>query len=404
MGLMKRMLEEAQERGFDALPHDHVCDECFADEALAAFVREHAEEPRCDYCERAADKPIAAPTDAVMAAIVGGLRYEHARAVDELPWDGGDGGWQGAPTWDTYDVFARIGWPFVNEQLAQDVIAAIQNADWCEQITPGTLLSFDWERFVALVSHRQRFLFAPEQEEMRLLVKLGQLMRKHGLLRELPVRTAFSRVRVHGPAEPIRGAQDIGTPPGPSARANRMSGAGIPVFYGARDDRTAVVETVEPADVGTSLVTLGRFALTTPLLVVDLTAIPSVPSLFDAERRELRDELTFLDGFARDVSKPVRRDGSEHIEYVPTQIVCEYLRQRLADVEGRRPQGILFRSSARPEGTVAALFVGREDCLDEDAPAAGDRAQLRLSEAVRIDVAVHVEMRRTRELRFDDDA
>jgi hypothetical protein len=47
------------------------------------------------------------------------------------------------------------------------------------------------------------------------------------------------------------------------------------------------------------------------------------PSLFDEQRRHLRAGLSFLHDFAADLAKPIEKDGREHIEYVPTQIVTE---------------------------------------------------------------------------------
>jgi hypothetical protein len=127
MGQAKRDMEAAEERGFHSLPQEHVCGECFDDSALAGFISENAEATQCDYCGRTADTPIAAPTDAVMETIVEGLNSEYLRAIDELWWESREGGWQGATTWATWDLFEHLGWPFVNDQLAQDVLASIGN-------------------------------------------------------------------------------------------------------------------------------------------------------------------------------------------------------------------------------------------------------------------------------------
>jgi hypothetical protein len=133
--------------------------------------------------------------------------------------------------------------------------------------------------------------------------------------------------------------------------------------------------------------------------VLDLTRLPASPSLFDVERRQRRGDLTFLNSFVREVSKPVRRDGTEHIDYVPTQILCEYIRHGFADGE---IAGILFRSTMSPEGTVTALFVDREDCLEPDADADLGRPQLRLVDTQEVDVEVSVSSSRARPIEFPD--
>ena len=51
--------------------------------------------------------------------------------------------------------------------------------------------------------------------------------------------------------------------------------------------------------------------------------VPAWPSGVSSHerRRHLRAALSFLRGFVEDLAKPIKKDGREHIEYVPTQIV-----------------------------------------------------------------------------------
>ena len=60
--------------------------------------------------------------------------------------------------------------------------------------------------------------------------------------------------------------------------------------------------------------------------MVNLTALSPIPSVFDPEQRKYYYELVFLHEFAQDLSAPVVLDGREHIEYVPTQVITEYMR------------------------------------------------------------------------------
>lgn len=389
-----RQLEEDEERGFSSLPRDHVCDECFDDEALGNLIRENVSALECDYCGRSLAEPIAAETDIVMAAIVAGIRAEFERAIDELPWDSAEGGWQGARTWDGMDLFDEIGWPFVNEELADDVIAAIGEEPWCRRVFIGVDaedLELNWHQFVETVSHERRFLFGGVDS----LTAVGELFSSYGLLGTLAPENTLSRVRVHDARDQIRSVADLGTPPPRAARANRMSAAGIPLFYAACDDETAIAETVAPVDAVERKVALGHFQLTAPIQVLDLTQLPPPPSLFDPGKLEERGDLIFLHSFVREVSKPVRRDGSEHIDYVPTQILCEYIRHEFAD---GGVEGILFRSTVRPQGTVAALFIDRDDCLAADAERDQERAQLVMVDAGRVEVEVEVRPLQTQPL------
>lgn len=51
-----------------------------------------------------------------------------------------------------------------------------------------------------------------------------------------------------------------------------------------------------------------------------------MPSLFDKKNRYARDVIRFLNKFSVKVSSPIERDGREHTEYVPTQMLSEYFR------------------------------------------------------------------------------
>jgi hypothetical protein len=55
-----------------------------------------------------------------------------------------------------------------------------------------------------------------------------------------------------------------------------------------------------------------------------------------------------------EISRPIARDAHRHIEYVPTQVVTEYVSARYED---RPVEGIRYRSSKNPKGTALVLFA-----------------------------------------------
>ena len=141
-----------------------------------------------------------------------------------------------------------------------------------------------------------------------------------------------------------------------------MSAAGIPLFYGAFDGDTVVREIWAGPTAGKELVSVGRFANTAPLAVIDLAALPEIPSIFDEELRHLRPALWFLYEFSQHISAPVRAAAPterEGIEYVPTQIVSEYFRTTFGTDYGQPVSGLLYRSAAHGGGVCCALFVSR---------------------------------------------
>ena len=79
----------------------------------------------------------------------------------------------------------------------------------------------------------------------------------------------------------------------------------------------------------------------------------NIPSVFDCTvSRQEQYRSVFLAGFARDIAKPIVRDERVHQDYVPTQVVTEFIRFVL------RPSadGVAY-PSARADGTNVVLFA-----------------------------------------------
>jgi hypothetical protein len=77
--------------------------------------------------------------------------------------------------------------------------------------------------------------------------------------------------------------------------------------------------------------------------VVDFTDLPKVPSMFDPERGRLRRSLLFLHKFVAQLSKPIRGREYDQIDYVPTQVVTEYLLRIFGN--GKVVSGLLYPST-----------------------------------------------------------
>jgi len=86
----------------------------------------------------------------------------------------------------------------------------------------------------------------------------------------------------------------------------------------------------------------GTFRPLRALNLLNLADLPPIPSVFDTERHGMIHSLRFLHAFAADISQPIARDGREHIEYVPTQIVTEYFRRVFRLIDGSSLDGIIY--------------------------------------------------------------
>lgn len=243
-------------------------------------------------------------------------------------------------------------------------------------MTEHEALTRGWQEFTRQVKHVTRYLFfnAPRPDDDyveeadgmlpgRVLAQLGNLFRTYNMFRVLPARHPVIRARVVRRGERPSTPADLGTPPHDLAvYPNRMSPAGIGMFYGAFDRSTAILETYQPRRSRNREIAVAEFICLRPLHVLDLTRLPPVPSRYDAAKRSHRDPIRFLRAFERDFTQPVERDGRAHAEYAPTQVITEYVRHRLTTSEGNRVDGIVYRSARNPAAQAVVVFAGPEHC------------------------------------------
>lgn len=152
------------------------------------------------------------------------------------------------------------------------------------------------------------------------------------------------------------------------------------MFYGAFDEETALLETYVKREEEPAKATIATFETAKPMRVVNLTKLPAIPSIFDSDKRWMRPGATFLRAFVKDISQPIEKDGREHIEYVPTQIVTEYFRRIYADEDGEAVRGILYPSARNDGGVSCVLFFENANCCDRQELKEGQHQWLVLDE------------------------
>ena len=144
----------------------------------------------------------------------------------------------------------------------------------------------------------------------------------------------------------------LGPAPAQKGKAGRMNVSGIPAFYGSFDLETCAAELRPP--VGGKIAS-ASFRLARPLCVLDMTRFRKRPKQLDPFAKDHVRRLTqwrFMQRFRREISKPILKTD-EHIDYVPTQAVAEYLNAvhevRMGE-DKIHVDAIIFNSAQRPDG------------------------------------------------------
>lgn len=152
----------------------------------------------------------------------------------------------------------------------------------------------------------------------------------------------------------VYSAKEMGCPPKEKATSGRANPSGIPYLYLCSDVETTLYEV---RSVLLDKISVGTFKVKNKLNIVDFS---NEINLFYAysitdSNMELSDivrKKIIFDQISKDLSKPLRRFDSE-VEYVPTQLICEYCKINGAD-------GIRFRSSLHNSGRNTVLFNGND--------------------------------------------
>lgn len=377
------------------VPDKFVCSACIDDYAIKEFINEYAIEQECSYCAKKSSRLIAAPLEDVIAFMLKGIWTEWDEPNNCMSWDED---WVGAEVIDSDELIRyRVGLESSNEEVLDDIILTLTDLQWCQRDPYGLpddeKLIFGWHTFCEQVKHHTRYIFfltkngedgeeerfydrdnIPVHEMIgRISYEISMLERDIDIVKVLPTGTRLWRVRIDE-KDFFDRAADVGTVPSHKAKySNRMSPAGIPMFYGAFDPTTALKETIGRQHKLGQVASIGTFESLREVKVLDLSQLPKTPSLFDAEKRPTRSSLIFLHNFVTDLSQPTTGDDLEHIDYVPTQMFTEYIRHLYIDDEGDYVLGIIYPSANNSGGKSIVLFLENEHCCDEK-PTAKDVA------------------------------
>lgn len=370
----------------------YVCANCFDDYAIREFVNSRLKWRTCTYCGQTSSRRISASLGEVLAFIMDGIRSEWVTCTPEVEWEAENLGWHGGRDgWISSDSMIRSVLPELRNakgELLKDMVGSIAS-EWRPRRQydpePEDFFSYRWDEFADAVKYHTRYIYyrvntdwqkdinnrnrnsrfriRPSHVIEEVLDKISDL----DITQTISPGTIIWRVRSRDVNKLSSAPGELGPPSIEQALAStRMSPAGIPVFYGSFDRETAIAETLqtEKANGVSKFITVGRWKTVQEFRVLNLAEIPAMPSLFDAKMRRLRPTVSFLESFSDEISRPILKDGREHIEYVPTQVFTEYIKHVYRDQEGTGLDGILYKSTVREGGINCMLFITKEDCLN----------------------------------------
>ena len=241
-----------------------------------------------------------------------------------------------------------------------------------------------WNRFCTSIVHDRRFFNVEAKELIAEIFDGIHFQRDHQkhspvhLINPGEDEATFFRAREANDAEKrwkllANPEEELGPPPERLRRAGRTNPAGVCACYCAYDIATCVAE-LRPV-VG-SVVVAAKFELVRSIYVLDTTLFEApiqTISPFHKNHITRMAQWAFMQGFMHEIAKPVAPDD-EHIDYIPTQAVAEYLNCEYGFKRSGKEvkiEAIIYHSAQSPIGKNVVLLgdaalVRRSDKVDQE--------------------------------------
>lgn len=355
--------------GTSAKAEGQVCVDCVEDHALVEWISRSEQTGRCSYCRETGTVRLVAE---LVQFVREGLESEWG-SLEEEP----EGNFLSQAV-DTQALLVLIDETVTKvAALEADLVRALPHRTWHRRNPWQVELAereTAWDHFQEELHHERRFFLHLSEKDERtqhrigyahLMAQVNEGVTSCNILRRLTRGARIHRVRLSNSGAEFRRASELGPPKfEDDVQPDRASQQGRPMMHGAFDPKGALKNTFE-ARFEHVVASLATFRTTRELVLLDLTKLPDTPSLFDAKHRGERPYLEFLRHYAEDMAKPIRRDKVEHVDYVATQVVTDYLRNHLVDCNGLPIDGIVHPNERTPDSPTVVLFVRNRDCSDK---------------------------------------
>ncbi|WP_165739423.1 HEPN-associated N-terminal domain-containing protein, partial [Pseudoalteromonas sp. Z1A6] len=271
MGRLKHMMEQ----GYNSDLGASICPDCISEDGIKAFIIENSNvaPSTCSYCNTTNLKTC--DMGIVIGYIYGCIIKEWSDPAEELPYETAEGGYQGEVL-HTSELLWELGVDVEYESIHDDIVNSIEQGYWTKtnyfSLARDQTFTYGWRNFCQFVISTSRYFFLDTQNEsydanqhdemnpIEILDLVASIIKNLNMLKKIPTSQEIKRVRIVDDYNEATTASHLGSPPLEYCKmANRMSPAGIPMFYGAFDIETSIKETYEPEPHLTKKAVAGNF-------------------------------------------------------------------------------------------------------------------------------------------------
>lgn len=361
---------------FDGLPDSVtidtlICAAHIKDDYLKNYIKKSGNIGKCSYCN---SRRKVVKFEDFYSILEVGINYlfedaNESRYINHDNEHGLDG-----DTFLAYDIvyedMLELG--IDDDEICKDLLKKLdEDIVYCRSDEFGDETDFytdEWNHFKEVVKHKARFVFYFNDvfkgyfhsNPISILNNIQSEIIKLNLFKTISPSTLIYRCTQHKNKDDVKsdGKRIASNPVENCKGQNRMSPAGISMFYGSEDKGICVEEAVNFSKDTEPFYTIAKFTPKQDLKLIDLTSFPELPSIFDAVKNKYRESIMFLKSFAKDISKPIKESDTS-IEYVPTQIITEYIKfNPKLEVDG-----IIYNSAKDNSIANYVLFMDNDESL-----------------------------------------
>lgn len=357
-----------------------VCLDCLLDDGLKKFFNNGYAPQKiadCFYCG-ARSRPT------ISSLRVQELIRQHCLsgknlAVEELGYCTAEGGYLGS-TYAPSDLLEKA-MHAVCEGLYEDFQQQLNDSElFCDNehslMPHSKRWESGWEELTTTIKHRTRFLFGrigdlnphrnPDEPSPEEFLKhyLPTGLDKLDAIKRLPAKTTIYRCRETFETENVTAFAHIGSlPPERCFSPNRFSPPGISMLYAGATPEISALE-ISWSNSPDKVLHTAELETRHDMDILDFTELAYPHGTFDPQWIDQYHIADFFRAFIADLSKPSTADNSKHLDYVPTQMLCEYFRYFGATKDGVHHSISAIKYPSSHDGTPCYVFF----CNDKQSP------------------------------------